>query len=71
MQTTSSDPTGTKVQTASQNLGEPTVRETRYYDAEGRQILEGGRVLGHGNTGGETMRIEDVTDEQEDDRNAS
>jgi hypothetical protein len=71
MQTTSSNPSGTKVQTASQNLGEPAVRETRYYDAEGRQILEGGRVLGQGGAGGETRRIEDVTDEQEGDNNAS
>jgi len=70
-QTTSSDPTGTTVQTASQNLGEPAVHETRYYDSEGRQVLEGGRVLGQGNTAGEARRIEDVTDEQEDGRGTS
>jgi hypothetical protein len=70
-QTASSDPTGTTVQTASQNLGEPAIHETRYYDSEGRQILVGGRVLERGNAGGETRRIEDVTDEQEDGRNTS
>jgi hypothetical protein len=70
-QTVHSDPRGTTVQTASQNLGEPAVHETRNYDSDGRQILEGGRVLGQGNSGGENRRIEDVTDEQEDGRNTS
>jgi len=71
MQTTSSSPSGTKVQTASQNLGEPVVQETRNYDSDGRQILEDGRTLGQGNSGSEDRRIEDrriedVTDERED-----
>jgi hypothetical protein len=41
------------------------VQETKYYDADGNQVLEGGRVLGQVNTGGGTRRIEDVTDEQD------
>jgi len=65
MQTTSSNPSGTKIQTTSHNLGEPAVHETRYYDAQGNQILEGGRVLGQSNAGAETRRIEDVTDEHD------
>jgi hypothetical protein len=65
VQTTSSDPSGIRVQTASQNLGEPIIHETRHYDSEGRQILEDGRVLGQGNSGSEARRIEDVSDKQE------
>jgi hypothetical protein len=65
VQTKSSDPSGTRVQTASQNLGEPIVHETRHYDSEGRQILENGKLLGQGNSGSDARRIEDVSDEQE------
>ncbi|KAE9377981.1 hypothetical protein N431DRAFT_435144 [Stipitochalara longipes BDJ] len=65
IQTTSSNPSGTRVQTASQNLGEPVIQETRHYDSDGRQILQDGRVLGQGSSDGETRRIEDVTDQQE------
>jgi hypothetical protein len=56
-ETAHSNPSGTTVNRRSQNLGEPVVEETSYYDAEGRpvQSVEGG---------GERGRIEDVTDEQ-------
>lgn len=64
-QSTSSDPTGTVINSRSQNLGEPEVQETKYYDAHGNRVLEGGRILGQGSTGGGTRRIEDVTDEQD------
>jgi len=66
VQTTSSDPSGTRIQTASQNLGEPVVQETRHYDSDGRQILQDGRVLGQGSSAGDSMRIEDVTEKQDD-----
>ncbi|TVY82280.1 hypothetical protein LSUE1_G006280 [Lachnellula suecica] len=67
--TTSSDPSGTRVQTTSQTLGEPAMQETRHYNSEGKQILEGGRVLGQGNeSAGNARRIEDVTDENNNDR---
>jgi hypothetical protein len=34
------------VQTTSQNLGEPAVQETKYYDAQGNQVLNDGRRIG-------------------------
>jgi hypothetical protein len=48
-----------------QQLGQPAVQESRYYDAEGRQILEDGKVLGQSaqSTGSEKRRIEDVSEE--------
>jgi hypothetical protein len=48
-----------------QQLGQPAVQESRYYDAEGRQILEDGKVLGQSaqSTGSEQRRIEDVSEE--------
>jgi hypothetical protein len=48
-----------------QQLGQPAVQESRYYDAEGRQILEDGRVLGQSVQSGasEQRRIEDVSEE--------
>jgi hypothetical protein len=48
-----------------QRLGEPAVQESRYYDAEGRQILEEGRTLGQSAAGSEQRRIEDVSEEQQ------
>jgi len=65
VQTTSSNPSGTRVQTVSQNLGEPLVYETRQYDSAGRQILEDGRALRQGTSGSEARRIEDLSDEPE------
>jgi len=65
VQTMSSSPSGTRVQIATQKLGEPIVHETRNYDSEGRQILDDGRELGQGSSGNEARRIEDVTDEKE------
>ena len=58
MEQTFTDPSGTKVQTASQNLDEPIVQESRQYDAQGRELLGGG---GAADT---SRRIEDVSDEQ-------
>ena len=51
-----------------QQLGQPAVQESRYYDAEGRQILDDGRVLGQSaqsaqSAGNEQRRIEDVSEE--------
>ena len=71
-QTTTSNPSGTTVNTRSQNLGEPVVQETRNYDNAGNQILEDGRVIGEGNAGWQQGRIADVEveelDENENDR---
>jgi len=58
VQQSHSNPSGTTVQSASQNLGEPVVQQTRRYDAQGRELLEGA------NDTGAQRRIEDVTDEQ-------
>lgn len=58
MHQTTSDPTnGTTVHTSTQNLGEPSVQETRHYDPQGRELLEGG-----GGSGAAGRRIEDVSD---------
>jgi hypothetical protein len=64
-QQTSSDPSGTAMHMTAQQLGQPAVQESRYYDAEGRQILEDGRVLGQSaqSAGSEQRRIEDVSEE--------
>ena len=60
MQTTSSDPSGTTVKTANQNLGEQAVLSERHYDPQGRELLSG-------NDGaGADRRIEDVSDEQKE-----
>lgn len=62
MQQSSSDPVnGTTVRSATQNLGEPAVQETRHYDAQGRELLEGAGSAGGADT---SRRIEDVTDAQ-------
>ncbi|TVY16348.1 hypothetical protein LARI1_G005347 [Lachnellula arida] len=66
--TTHSDPSGTRVQTTSQRVGQPAIQETRNYDAHGRQILEDGKTLGQGQGqggGNASRRIEDVTDADE------
>ncbi|CAK4031244.1 Hypothetical predicted protein [Lecanosticta acicola] len=54
------DPSGnTTTKSARQNLGEAPVLEQKNYDAQGRQLLSGG-------TGGSvSRRIEDVSDEQQ------
>lgn len=52
---------GTTVQSTSQNLGEPAVQETRHYDPQGRELLEG---AGSGGGAAASRRIEDVTDAQ-------
>lgn len=59
-----SDPSGTHVQTTSQNIGEPAIQETRRYDSEGRQILEDGRILSQGaRVAGRIQGIEEVEDD--------
>jgi hypothetical protein len=65
-QQTTSDPTsGTTVHTSTQNIGEPAVQETRHYDSQGRELLEGS---GGGSNGG--RRIEDVSDGKQAERDA-
>ncbi|KAI6802313.1 hypothetical protein KC332_g15253 [Hortaea werneckii] len=63
---TYTDPSGTTVNQAAQNLGQPMVQETKHYDAQGNQMLEG---AGAGRIGGSAgampeRRIEDVSDDQ-------
>lgn len=53
-------PDGTTVQRTSQNLGEPEVRETQHFDAQGRQLVDG--------SANDARRIQDVTDEEQADR---
>ncbi len=65
--TTQSTPQGTKVQTTSHSLGEMPVQETKYFDREGRQVLESGKQVGSGAYKQEVGRIqgvEDVRDEE-------
>ena len=66
MQQTTTDPTnGTTVQSSTQNLGEPEVRETRHYDSQGRELLEGPGATGA------SRRIEDVSDSSQAERDAA
>ena len=55
-----SGPSGTTVTQAAQNMGEPVIQETRRYDTQGREMLEGAG----GATDSAQSRIEDVGDEQ-------
>lgn len=76
--TSYSDPSGSQVQTTSQRLGEPAVQETRVFDGEGRQVLEGGRTVGRKRLGegkrevpegvGKVLAIEEVVDGEEERR---
>ena len=62
MHQTTSDPiNGTTVKSSTQELGQPAVEQTRHYDPQGRELLEG-----PGSTGGASAsrRIEDVSDTQ-------
>lgn len=62
MQQTNTDADGNRtVQSATQNLGQPVVQETRQYDAQGREMLTGSG--GDGARG----RIEDVSDSKDAD----
>lgn len=54
-----SGPEGTKVVREMQNLGEPVTRETRQYDAQGRELVEG-------SAGDTTNRITDVEQAERD-----
>ncbi|KAF2719204.1 hypothetical protein K431DRAFT_305364 [Polychaeton citri CBS 116435] len=57
------DPSGTKVTSATQNMGEPIIQESREYDSQGRELL-----TGSGSTGDNNRRIEDVTDVEQERR---
>lgn len=59
MHQTYSDNSGTTVKSASQNMGQPVVQETRRYGPQGRELLSGPS----GDSG--TRRIEDVSDEDQ------
>lgn len=64
-QTSHADPTGTRIQTTSQNLGEEPVQETRFYDAQGNKVMGsgGGAIGGAQATQG---RIEELGDADEE-----
>jgi len=61
------DPSGTTMQSITQNLGEPAVQETRQYDSAGRELPiagAGAGMLGSGSSDG--GRIKEVTEGQEE-----
>ena len=60
MQTSQSNPSGTTVRSATQNLGEPAIAEERHYDQQGRELLSGT------DGAGANRRVEDVSDEQKE-----
>lgn len=55
---TTSDPNGTTVRTSTQEHGQPAVEQTKHYDPQGRELLEG-----PGSAGG-SRQIEDVSGSQ-------
>ena len=57
-QTTSDPINGTTVRTSTQENGQPAVEQTKHYDPQGRELLEG-----PGGTGG-SRQIEDVSGTQ-------
>lgn len=62
VQQSTTDPiNGTTTHSTTQDLGQPAVQETRHYDPQGRELLEGS-----GSTGGAgaIRKLEDVTDTQ-------
>jgi len=68
-QHTVTDPSGTRVKTTSGNIGGPTYEDSRSYDSQGRELLEG-PGSGSGSIGRNQPRIhdveiEDVTDADE------
>lgn len=40
------DPSGARWQRTSQNMGEPAVQETRYFDSDGHEVFSDGKRLG-------------------------
>ncbi|KAI9716505.1 MAG: hypothetical protein M1828_007665 [Chrysothrix sp. TS-e1954] len=71
-QQTYSNPQGSGIRTTTQNSGQPTLQETREYDAQGRAVIgdgSAGRIGGASGTDtGGRARIEDVTEETDADR---
>ena len=57
-QTTSDPVNGTTVRTSTQENGQPAVEQTKHYDSQGRELLEG-----PGGAGG-SRQIEDVSGSQ-------
>lgn len=54
-----SNPSGTTVTSSAQNLGEPARHETRHYDAQGRELIDGPG-------GNSTQRITDADQAERD-----
>lgn len=61
------NPSGTRVQTASQNLGQPVYTETRNYDSSGRPLVEGSSTSSGANRI-EGPRVEDISEQEADRR---
>lgn len=60
------DPSGTTVRTSSQNLGEPTIEETRHYDTQGRELLGAPQGLSGNQRRIQDIEVEDVTESEND-----
>jgi hypothetical protein len=62
--TAHTDPSGTRIHTTSRNLGGPMIEETRYYDSEGNQVLEGGKTIKDSSRQvGRIESVEEIDDE--------
>ena len=61
-----SGPQGTTTHTTTQILGQPAVQETKHYDNQGRQLLDGGFNAASSNQRRiQDIEVEDVTDQPE------
>ncbi|KAG9524972.1 hypothetical protein KCU99_g2778, partial [Aureobasidium melanogenum] len=62
------NPDGTTVRTTQQNMGGPTIEETRYYDSQGREQLGLPSNATNNQRRLQDFEVEDVTDESEADK---
>ncbi|KAG9566934.1 hypothetical protein KCU71_g7609, partial [Aureobasidium melanogenum] len=62
------NPDGTTVRTTQQNMGGPTIEETRYYDSQGREQLGLASNANNNQRRLQDFEVEDVTDESEADK---
>ncbi|GAB7339362.1 hypothetical protein MBLNU457_6004t1 [Dothideomycetes sp. NU457] len=66
-QHTVTDPSGTKVKTVSGDIGGPTYEDSRSYDSQGHELLEGSdsSSAGRNQPRIQDVEVEDVTDADE------
>ena len=62
------NPEGTSVRTTSQNIGGPTIEETRHYDSQGREQLGLPSASTRDQHRLQEIEVEDVTDESDADK---